>query len=325
MGGIEASQTYAGVSGGVGLNQINFTVPAGLSGCNVSLVVQSDTTPVQISNSTTIPIAPNGGACTDSAVLAGQIGIDAALAKGSVTIGAVQVDADQKQAAAFILRFTPAQWAVAKVNFSDPVSPGNCTTFVLPGQGGNHSGNPNDSGIPAGTGLDAGTITMTPPAGASVALQLQQAGIYAGNIATVTSGSYKFSGAGGKDIGPFSVSLSGPPSFTWTNSNIKTVVRNQGLKITWAGGDANSVVNISGYTNGSGNSYTQFECLAPIGPGQFTVPASTLLALTPANGSTPNGSVFVYIQSAQQVVIPGTDFSIGGWNTNTVNASEVYQ
>ena len=334
VGGVEASVTYSGLSGGVGLNQINFTIPVGLSGCNVSLIVQSDTTPARVSNATTIPIAPNGGVCTDVYSPLPPV-IDSALKKGSVTLGAVTLDGDQKQATALFLRFTPAQYAAAGNRLSN-LTPGSCTTFVQLGSGGAHSGNPND-GLPESTGVDAGSgLTVTPPGGPITRMPLLQAGIYQSNITAVTSGSYGFSGTGGKDIAPFAVSVNGPPAFTWTNPTIKTVVRSQGLRITWAGGDANSSVNISGYANGNpitvngqsvpSNTYTQFECLAAATAGSFTVPPSILLALPAVNGNASNGGLFVYLQANPQILtFPGADYSFSAWNTATASASVAYQ
>ena len=68
IGGVDASVTYYGRSPGAGpgLDQINFTIPAGLSGCNVSLLVQTTGSPATLSNNTTIPIAANGGNCSDT-------------------------------------------------------------------------------------------------------------------------------------------------------------------------------------------------------------------------------------------------------------------
>ena len=57
--------SYYGRSPGVGpgLDQINFTIPQGVSGCNVSLVIQTIGTPSTLSNNTTIPIMPGGRPC----------------------------------------------------------------------------------------------------------------------------------------------------------------------------------------------------------------------------------------------------------------------
>lgn len=64
VGEIQATIQYRGRSASPGLDQINFTVPAGvLPGCAVSLVVVIPGT--ALSNTTTIPVMPAGGTCSD--------------------------------------------------------------------------------------------------------------------------------------------------------------------------------------------------------------------------------------------------------------------
>ena len=64
VGGQAAQMTYAGPGGGVALDQLNFVVPkTGVSGCSVPVLVTSNGV---TSTTTTIPIGPAGGPCTDS-------------------------------------------------------------------------------------------------------------------------------------------------------------------------------------------------------------------------------------------------------------------
>ncbi len=331
VGGIEAAVTYAGISGGIGLNQINFTIPAGLSGCYVSLVVQSDTTPARVSNGTTIPIAAGGGACTDvNSFPSTAAGIVAA--KGSISVGAINLDGDKKQALGFFLKFTPAQFS--GVNVFGTVSLGNCVTTM---QIGNSNGGGND-GPPPSTGLDAGTaMTLTPPSGAAVSMPLALPGVFQGNLTGLTTGTYTASnGSGGKDVGAFSLSFNGPPAFAWTNSTVSTVSRSSGLKINWAGGDSNSFVDIVGFAGGNpifvngqpipSNVSMTFECQVPAAPGTFTIPPSVLLAMPPASGSSPNGSISVSLQTLPAALtIPGVDLGFVFENTAQINQPVVFQ
>jgi len=100
--------------------------------------------------------------------------------------------------------------------------------------------------------------------------------------------------------------------------------------------DANSAVDISGFANGNpvtvngqsvaSNVYAQFECLAPAAAGSFQVPAPILLAIPAASGTSPNGSVFVYLRSGSQTLkIPGTDYGFSAWTTPTLGTSVAYQ
>jgi uncharacterized protein (TIGR03437 family) len=63
VGGQAAQMSYAGPGGGVALDQLNFYVPKGVSGCSVPVFVTSGG---RTSSTTTIPIGPAGGPCTDS-------------------------------------------------------------------------------------------------------------------------------------------------------------------------------------------------------------------------------------------------------------------
>ena len=64
IGGVQATVGYAGSSGYPGLDQINVTIPAGLTGCNVSIVVVVSGV---ASNFATAPINQGNGECSDPA------------------------------------------------------------------------------------------------------------------------------------------------------------------------------------------------------------------------------------------------------------------
>ncbi len=68
VGTTQESPVYHGRSGDAGLDQINFTVPPGVSGCHVPVIIQTGTGSTAIvSNSTTIAVAPfRATACSDS-------------------------------------------------------------------------------------------------------------------------------------------------------------------------------------------------------------------------------------------------------------------
>jgi uncharacterized protein (TIGR03437 family) len=66
IGGISANILYRGRSQYPGLDQIDVVVPANVSpGCYVSVVVETGSI---VSNSVTVPVSPNGGACSDPAL-----------------------------------------------------------------------------------------------------------------------------------------------------------------------------------------------------------------------------------------------------------------
>ncbi len=331
VGGVAATVTYRGRSGGPGLDQINFTIPPGVTGCNVSLMIQTNTAAVRVSNAPTLSIAQGGGACSDANAVPQAAELSALASKGSTALGYVSLDPTKSQALAFFLQFNAAQWAAVTPKFQVN-SLGSCTTSV-------GAGNQSD-GPPASTGLDAGsTMTLTPPGGgAALSLPFVQTGVYQAKLSATSTGVYTVSnGAGGVGVGKFSVSFNGPPSFTWTNSNATTVTKSAGFQVTWAGGDSNSVVNIQGSApstpvtvNGNilqTNTSVSFLCQVPANTGSFTIPAQVLLAMptTPVAG-TPNGTITVALSTNPQVItIPGVDAGIAQTVTAPVTGAVIFQ
>ena len=124
-------------------------------------------------------------------------------------------------------------------------------------------------------------------------------------------------GAGGKDIGPFKTTITINSPLTWTNeSSISTINRSQGVTLTWTGGDPGSYVFIQGIDaiRSPLTVTSQFLCIAPIGSGQFTVPAEVLLALPP---SDPSGTSFISLGSYTL----GSTISATGLDYGVFNAS----
>jgi hypothetical protein len=101
-----------------------------------------------------------------------------------------------------------------------------------------------------------------------------------------TGGTFTFTGTGGKDVGPFTASISYSNPLSWTNmSSISAVTRASGQQITWSGGTPNSFVFISG-SSASNTASASFTCYALANAGQFTVPSYVLLALPPSSNGT---------------------------------------
>jgi hypothetical protein len=294
VGGVQAALTYYGRSPGAppGLDQINFTIPSDPSGCNVSLVVQ---TGLLVSNTTTIPIVPGGGACSDASNPS-SAAISAALAsKGRVGIG----------------RLTLGQSTVSYATAESAISPGvyewfegvntqASGTFLSYGASPTSivsAGSCTADGSGFAAGLDAGSITVTPPSGTGSSLAESSTGIYLGTLSGISSGSYMITGGGGTGVGAFSVSVPATNTFVWSNqacisqsqpANIlgnpiqgNPIVRSLGQTITWTGGAPNSYVYISGSSPVAYGSITgaSFFCTALASAGQFTIPATVLLAL----------------------------------------------
>ncbi len=318
VGNVQATVTYRGRSAGPGLDQINFVVPSGLTGCEVSLAVQTGTT---LSNYTTIAIASSGGQCSDvygipaSALtpLLSKSSVNAAALINTQTVSTIitglypSTNTSVTSQATFV-SFTQNQFVRAmEYQIFGQVSPGSCLVTI------SLQSTVNTSAVTY-TGLNAGAaVTFTPPSGSAVTLSPTTTGQYQANaVSLLPVGAYAVSnGGGGTKVGPFTVNFSVPPFVTWTNQTDipQPIYRDQGITVTWSGGDPSTFVDIQGgntfgttAANGGG---IGFECTIPVGRGQFTVPPSVLLALPPGQ----YGYLWVEAVSRQLVNIPGMDFA----------------
>jgi uncharacterized protein (TIGR03437 family) len=341
IGGIAANIVYYGRSPGAGpgLDQINFTIPSGVTGCNVSMVVQTTGTPATLSNSTTIPIAANGGACSDtygiqastwSPLLAMANGINVSFlemiqtstttyTKGTAnpTTVATQINAD-------FVHYTQAQLSSQYQNIFVPgASSGSCVTTIA------LVGNPTTPTTNY-TGLDAGlTVNLNSFTGQVFPLQKSATGIYglAGST-TFPTGTYTLSvGAGGTGVTSVTGEALTLPSFaTWTNQAAlggSTITRANGLTITWAGGGTGTgrYIDIQGSAGfgGNGTNTITFDCVVPPGPGTFTIPSQVLLAMPVGAGSIQvNDNVPLLVTApsfnlAVTTAISGSNVSVN-WN-----------
>ncbi len=291
-----------------GLDQINIILPAGVTGCTVSLVIQNGTgASATVSNTVSLAIASSGSTCSDANGISssGFASIEAALnSKQSVSLGFISLDQSTTTFSIPALRprivpssasgvasfqnYTAQQFAASNSAFGTSI--GSCSMLI------ENSAHPTSSTT---TGLDAGAqIAVKQPGGTTVNLTPSSfigKGTYlsptSGGFASIAPGTYNFTGPGGVDVGAFTASLTVPAALTWTNQSTITagpIVRGNPLTVTWTGGDPNSFVEIFGEslnTDTSDNSLgTIFYCFAPNAPGSFTVPGAVTLSL-PASAS----------------------------------------
>ncbi len=294
-----------------GLDQINIILPAGVTGCTVSLVIQNGTgASATVSNTVSLAIASSGSTCSDANGISssGFASIEAALnSKQSVSLGFVSLQqstttfsipalrprilTSQTSASGFASfeKYTSAQFAASGSAFGTSI--GSCVISILNTA---HEGSP----ITA-TGLDAGAqIAVMQPGGTTVNLTTNTSigkGYYTspttGGFGSIAPGTYHFTGPGGTDIGAFTASLTVPAALTWTNQTAITggpIVRGNPLTLTWTGGDPSSFVEIIGEsanTDTSDNSLgASFYCIAPTAPGSFTIPGAVTLSLPASAG-----------------------------------------
>jgi uncharacterized protein (TIGR03437 family) len=322
VGNLEIKPLYAGPSDPQypGLDQINVTLPANVSaGCNIPFQVRVGT---QLSNSTTISIAPNArvDACNDglfSRDLLTRLDGGGTFTVGSFSLNSFSATVMQmgltlstrsESASGGFARYTADQ--LGFIPSALAATAGACVVSritTLPGI---------ITAIPDIVYLDAGTVSLNGPNVSNKAFT-ETSNVYSLSLGTAISGlppgvplppgfnaspliapgTYTVTGAGGKDVGVFSARVDVNQPLTVTGGLPTTVVRAQNLPIAWTGGGTD-VVAISGSSatllSGSasaGNAVYDlgtFYCTTTADKLSFTVPSSILLQLppTPANALT---------------------------------------
>jgi hypothetical protein len=342
VGGQTAHIAYRGRSGCcAGLDQIVFDVPENVQGCNVSVMVQINDV---VSNATTMAVA-NNGQCSDPNSLSSA---DLSKLLNNGKIGFVLLDRVSLQTTLPFFGTSTTTVDIGSASFfsieaqkliSSPLpiqtaSFGSCTVTTF-------SGNQTGTAIPniPFQGLDAGAaVSVTGSAGMKQMTASQTLkGSYGAQLGGGTgpnlqplflnAGDYSIAnGAGGADVGAFSVKVTVPPALTWTNADqIATVNRGADQPITWSGGDPNSFVHITGSSLTAAEPIVgaAFSCTSPVSAGSFTIPSAVLLSLPPSGTlSLPSSGTFMGISAGgtlavesstlpQALSIPGIDVAYG--------------
>lgn len=322
VAGIDSTIFYQGPEGYPGLDEIDITLPENVpTGCFVSIVgVTAAGVPT---NFLTIPIGT--GVCQDSLGYNGttltQNGTSQTVNSGTVIMEQFTSPAAKgggttttTEAVADFESYTGGTYAYSG---NSAVSIGGCyVSEQIVGAGSITTTSP----------LAAGTISVTSPNAVSPqTVQLTSLGSFdPGFYATINStdgtstlptgfltdagGTFTFTATAGNQVGSFTTQINFPnPLLDWTNqSAAATVVRANGLPVTWTGGAAGTYVIISG-SSSNGTASGGFTCLAPVGAQSFTVPSYVLETLPATSGGA--GSVAVGNET-----IPSS-FSATGLNT----------
>jgi uncharacterized protein (TIGR03437 family) len=287
IGGLQANIAYRGRSQYPGVDQVVVTIPLNVpTGCAVSILVVSGGSVV--SNGVTIPVNPGGGTCSDPTSAASASEISALSGKTNVNFGFL--DLSEMTISGTLTNSASGEFyneTVAEFHStytSSQVSIGSCTVIPPVGPVGT---------IPAlPSGLDAGTITLSGPGGLSQTLTTSSfaPGSYgvslpAGSI-PVNGGAFTFNnGAGGVNVKGFNATVSYRTPLVWSNmSSISSVVRANGMTVTWQFGTSGTYVVIGGSSSANGLTVS-FTCSAAVSAGQFTVPSAVLLALPVGSGT----------------------------------------
>jgi uncharacterized protein (TIGR03437 family) len=284
IGGVQAPILYQGGSGYPGVNQLNVTIPASvITGCYVPIIAVSGS---YTSNSVTIPVDPSGGACSDSFLTAGGVSFAGVASKTNIVAGSLivnQVNGGNFGGAVFESAQNAFLYASAITAGS---SLGGCAVS---------SAAVKSISVPTPPGPDAGTITLTGPTGSVPVTPFPSAnggssGVYSTTALPAafipsTGATFTMKGSGGKDVGPFTTSISYPSLLNWTNKgSLASIPRTQALNFTWTGAPAGSYLFLEGYAQ-TPTAGALFTCTVAADPGQFTVPPYILQALPPGTGS----------------------------------------
>jgi len=314
-----------------GWDVIRFTVPDGVTGCFVPIVVQIGKF---VSNLATVSIAASGGACTPAVStlppeitqpLAGKTGVSIGalnLGRGigmaATPTGAPNTTKRDTGAAAFV-RYPnlPASMVAAEYIYPENV----CSINGFPGPNGGVVMNGTEVPIVplASVSLDAGpSITVKGPSGTRSILR-RMAGMLVDYASTTLGdttpgnyldpGHYTVTGPGGRDVGAFTASIDVPPTpFVWTNipSVTTPIDRSKDLTITWTGGIPDTQVTILGGSLVNGVNVA-FLCAAPVSTGQFTIPAYVLLHLAATGSSQVPGQLTMQNRSVSTFTASGLD------------------
>lgn len=319
IGGVSAKILYQGRSQYPGVDQIDVIIPEGVSGCYVGITAVSGSgSSAVVSNTVSMPIAQNGGECSDPTLGVTGSSLISWSRMSSVSYANLNIAQESVQQNGVALYSGVSGNGIFEQVQSGRygsglggVSLGSC--MVSTGATGAMGPFPNY------TGLDAGAITVSggSPSPLMLGASASTPGFYSANFApgfTLMGGtSFQVSnGSGGKNVGGFNVKVTVPNSpFTWINmSSIQTVTRAQGITINWTGGDPSTYVAITGSSSNS-SATASFTCYVPQTALTFTVPPYITLAL-PAG----SGDLFVYNSTAP------VSFTAVGINTGQATITE---
>jgi uncharacterized protein (TIGR03437 family) len=308
---------------------IRFTIPDGVTGCAIPIVVQVGN---MVSNLATLSIDPSGAACTlipstlpaalsqqlsgKPDVTFGNVGLGRGTGMNVTAAGVIKITKGDSGNANFLSENVPASMIAAETIYPANV----CSINGYPGPNGTVvvNGNPVTIVPLKEVNLDAGpAITISGPSGKRTItgqtvgmLGVYYAGVTLGDSTPgnfLDPGHYTITGPGGKNVGPFTASTDVPATpFVWTNLPNITVPldRSKDLTIKWTGGIPNTQAIVTGASG------TQaFLCAAPVSAGQITVPSYVLLSLPPSGPPLNASGLGLSNRSVTLFTVSGLDIA----------------
>jgi hypothetical protein len=288
-----------------GEQEVSFTIPPGVSpGCYVPVYFLPS--PDRISNVVTMAIHSGAGDCDSGPIPLldkQRVGV-AVFTRSNMLKGAVAAMADEVIA---VFVATSQGPALSPLLLLPP--PGTCTAYMSSFQAETIMPDSISSALIAeigGEGLEAGSQLRAVQGKNRRVIPGETAGYYRAWLGSYRTkkrklflepGRFVFSGRGGTDVGPFSVSVESPAPFEWTDrAQTNTVDRNHALPVTWRGqaSDHTTIIlatNVDQVTTAIGTCL----CTAPLNATHFEIPAA-LLANIPAStavSGVPYDQLFV--------------------------------
>jgi hypothetical protein len=234
-----------------------------------------------VSNTVTLPVAANGGVCTDPIHGVDGNGLLSGSTQTSLTSGTIAVvlnTAQSQSVSSFVSASFLKDTNIPYVPGYGLVTLGGCLVLT------------STAPQPTITYFSAGTVSITGPGGALQIPQTTSGSLitYELNLPTgyfpTSGGTFTISATGSAGVNPFSVTVSDPQPLVWTNQTAITEVdRSTPVTVTWTGGIPGTYVQIGGGSTIVSASAT-FLCIAPVEAGQYTIPAYVLEASPVGNG-----------------------------------------
>lgn len=321
LGGVQATVIYQGRSGCcIGEDQIVFTVPDNVpTGCAVPLAVQITPNITQISNNVVMPIAAKGSRnCTpvDPSLGSAEALQQAAAAK-NFKLGYADLNHISNAPDPGFRDTAHIGFAVATLNVASPLfaaaaldTPPLGTCIAKPTFGGDSPATPVSI-------LDAGsTFTIKGPGGSSTvtANPFDRITLSATAGTFLVPGAYTITGAGGKDVSAFTISLNIPiaPTLTAPTSPAGlTVSRGSGMTVTWNGNGSTGHVELVLASPADANTTSSVVCIVPASAGTFTIPSYMLFTLANTNNALFAFSLGnQYASTSASFSAPGIDVGV---------------
>lgn len=330
VGGHQATVEYAGRSGCcAGVDQINFVVPAEVSGCTLPVVVVTNGA---ASNFTAMSVSSDGTVCDDPGGLS-RSQVETLVSGDTIRTGVVSLSKVRSHVTIPVLGDFVADGDLGNASFHEfqttglldsiglggsPVfGAGSCMVTTLRG-GSSPEGSPQGHSFEDQyklRALDAGDgITVSGPNGARELEKVDdRPGDYFGLFTDgatpgdsyLDPGDYSLNnGSGGADVGGFHIARSVPSFLEWTSrESITTVDRSQPFTVTWTPSSTEGgVAAIFGTSASVPKQVTSvLFCFADLATGQFTIPEHVLGAMVESD-------------TGPGVDAPGGSMSVGGYS-----------